>query len=110
LRSAAFDGELGLIGEPANARPAFGLHLAEVFHAGHIGSSVGSSSFCGLLAHGVGLSEVIDASDLFGLGALIGSDEADKECEQGGNQDGFHSRFLMIISSNLNSIYTIQVV
>ncbi len=38
--SAAFDGQLGFLGEPANAGPALGLHLVEVFQAGKVGSSV----------------------------------------------------------------------
>ena len=79
--------------EPADAGPAFGLHLVEVFKAGKVSSGIGSSGLSGLLADGVGSSEVINASDLHGLGALVGScgsGEDSEECEEGNNNDGSH--------------------
>lgn len=62
--------------EPANARPAFRLHLVEVFQALQVSSTVRSSGLGCLLADWVGDSEVIDAGDLKGLGALLGPGEA----------------------------------
>jgi hypothetical protein len=67
------------------------LHLVEVFEAGEVGGGIGSSSFCGLLADGVGESEVVDAGNLHGLGALLGSGEAGeqgKDCQD----DDLHGR------------------
>lgn len=90
VRSAALDGELGFVGEPADAGPALRLHFLEVFDAGEVGSGVGSSGFGSLLADGVGGSEVVDTGDLLGLGALIGDGEASQEGEESSNEDGLH--------------------
>ena len=46
---AALDGEVEVLGEHANAGPALGLHLVDVFHAGQGGNHVGSSSLGSLL-------------------------------------------------------------
>ena len=67
------------MGEPADAGPAFRLHLVEIFQAGEVSSGVGSSGFSGFLADGVSGSEVINASDLHGFSALLGSGEAGEE-------------------------------
>jgi len=64
------------MGEEADARPAFGLHLVEVLQALQVSSSVRSSGFSSLLANGVGKSEIIDAGDLEGFGALLRVGEA----------------------------------
>ena len=71
IRSAAFDLDVEFLAEPANAGPALGLHLVEVFHAGEVSSGVGSSGFSSLLADGVCGSEVINAGDLHRFGALL---------------------------------------
>lgn len=94
--SAALDGEVGFLGEQADAGPAFGLHLVEVFQAGQVGESVGSSSFGSLLADGVGSSEVIDALDLHGFGALVVSSDQAEEGEEG-DEDSLHCRLIIIV-------------
>lgn len=76
MRSASLDVEVFHVSDHADARPALRFHLVEVFHAGEVGSGIRSSSLSGLLADGVGDPEVIDAGDLHGLGALLGSSEA----------------------------------
>jgi len=79
------------LGNHADAGPAFGLHFIEVFQAGEVGSSIGSSSFSSLFADGVGKSEIVNACDLHGFSALLGSSEAGEECNECKNND-LHSR------------------
>lgn len=77
--SAALDVPLLHGGDPADAGPAFLLHLHEVFHAVEVGGDVGSLLVGGLLADGVGLVDVVDAAHLEVVGALGGG---------GGGEDG----------------------
>jgi hypothetical protein len=63
------------MGKKADAWPAFGFHFVEVFHACEISSSITSSSFGSLFANWVGTSEIINASDLHGLSALLAASE-----------------------------------
>lgn len=84
------DGQLGFVGEPADAGPALGLHFLEVFDAGEVSSSVGSSGLSGFLADGVGSSEIVDAGDLLSLSALLSDGEASQKGEKCSKNDGFH--------------------
>ena len=99
---AAFDGEVHLLGEETDAGPAFGLHFVEVFHASEIGDHVGSSSLSSFFADGVGSSEVIDALDLHGFGASLGSSEAEESQE--GDEDSLHCRLIIILHHSYKSI------
>ena len=63
------------MGDHADAWPAFGFHLVEVFKAGEVSSSVRSSGLSGLLADWVSSSHVVDAGDLQGFGALLSTGE-----------------------------------
>jgi hypothetical protein len=67
----------------ADAGPAFGFHLVEVFEAGEVCGGVGSSGFSGLLANGVGCTDVVDAGHLEGLRALLGVGEEGEQGKQG---------------------------
>jgi hypothetical protein len=86
-QSAALDVEVLEMGNQANARPAFGFHLVEVFEAGKVSSSIGSSSFGSLLADGVSSTNVIDTGNLHGLGALLGMCEESKHGKKCNNQN-----------------------
>lgn len=66
----------------ADARPAFGFHLVEVFEASEIGSGIGSSGFSSFFANGVGGANVINTGDLKGLGALLGMSEEGQKGEK----------------------------
>jgi hypothetical protein len=68
------------MGNHANAGPAFGFHLVEVFQASDVSSGISSCGFSGLLADGVGSSDIVDASDLQGFSALLGTSEEGKKC------------------------------
>ena len=85
-----------MVGEPADAGPALGLHLVEIFEAGQVEGGVGSLFLGGFLADWVGLSEVIDAGDLPGLGALLGGGQAGQYREEGSDQDGPHCRLKIV--------------
>lgn len=51
-----------LLGNPANAWPAVFVHLNEVFHAIEVSGNISSFLVSSLLADGVGLVDIIDAS------------------------------------------------
>jgi hypothetical protein len=94
-QSASLDGDVELLAEPADAGPALGLHLVDVFHASEVAGEVGSSGFGGLLADGVGGPEVVDAGHLHGQGAGLGCGEAGQQGEQGSNKHGSHGRLII---------------
>lgn len=89
-RSASLDLDMINVGDQTDAGPALGLHLVEVFHAGHVSHCIGPSSISGLFAGGVGASEIVDAGDLHGLSALLGTGKVSKHCQDGESEDGFH--------------------
>ena len=78
------------VGDHADAGPALGLHLVEVFHAGHVSDGIGSSSLGRLLADRVSSSEVVDTCDLHGLGALLGAGEVGEHCQDEEGEGGLH--------------------
>jgi hypothetical protein len=81
------------VGNEADAGPAFGFHLVEVLEAGEVSGGIGSSGFGGLLADGVGDPYVVDASDLHGLSALLGSGEEGQDGENGKHDSTLHGDF-----------------
>ena len=98
---AALDGEVEVLGEHADAGPALGLHLVDVFHAGQGGNHVGSSSLGSLLANGVGSSEVVNAGDLQFLSASARVvPAAQGHYHQQGEEQEFHVDYLFIFNGN----------
>jgi len=55
----------------ADAGPAIFLHSSEVFQAVQVGRDVGSLLVSSLFADGVGLVDVVDASDFEVVGAVV---------------------------------------
>ena len=74
-QSASLDGPFLDFSNVANARPAVLFHAGEVFQAFEIGWDIGSFLLCSLFANGEGFIDVIDASDLKVMGAIVGLDE-----------------------------------
>lgn len=89
-RSASLDLDMFHVSDHADAGPALGLHLVEVFHTGHVSDSIGSSGIGGLLAHGVCGSEIIDACNLHSFGALLGAGEVGEHCQDEKGEGGLH--------------------
>lgn len=89
-RSAPLDVNFLEVCEEADAGPALRFHLVEVFHAGEVGSGIGSSSISSLLADGVGDSEVVNAGNLHGLGALLGGSEEGQKGKQSEQEHSSH--------------------
>lgn len=82
-QSASFDVQVLEMGNEADAWPAFGFHLVEVFQACKVSSSIGSSGFSSLLADWIGSSNIVHTGNLESLGALLGSSKASQEGKQG---------------------------
>lgn len=99
-QSAALDLHVLEVGNHADAWPAVGFHLVEVFHAGEVSSHVGSSGFGGLLAGGIGSSHIVHTHDLLGLGAVVGGGDGGNGSENT-DQESFHfCCFVIIMTSN----------
>lgn len=103
--SASLDVEMFHMGDHADAWPAFGFHLVEVFKAGKVSSGVWSSGFSGLLADWVSSSDIIDAGDLHGFGALLGTGEEGQEGQNSKDEHGSHCRLMINYWKYFNSSF-----
>lgn len=84
--SASLDLPVVKLGNPANARPAVLLHRSEVFQAFQINRDISSLLLGSLLADGVGLVDVVDAS-YFQVVRAGSSLVGHGDCEEGQQQN-----------------------
>ena len=71
MESASLDVPMLLFGNPADAGPAILFHFGEVFEAVEVHGHIGSLLPGGFLADGFGLVDVVDASHLEVVGAVV---------------------------------------
>ena len=76
--------------EKANAWPAFGFHLIEVFQTGEVSRGVTSSSLSSLFTDWIRTSEVVDTSDLHRFSALLGAGEDGEQGQYSNDQQVSH--------------------
>jgi len=86
-RSASLDVPVLLLGNPANARPAVMLHLGEIFEAVEVHGNISSFLTGSLLADGLCLVDIVNASNLEVVWA-VGSEGECEESEQ--KHEDFH--------------------
>lgn len=85
-RSASFNVPLVELGNPAYAGPAILVHLHEVFHAVEVGGHIRAFFVGCLLADGVGLVDVVDATNFQVVGAIGSRGEQGKEGQEEHNE------------------------
>ena len=71
--SASFDFPVVLFSDPADAGPAIFFHRHKVFEAFQVHGHIGSFLSGGFFADGFGFVDVVDASDLEVVGAVVGN-------------------------------------
>jgi len=86
MRSAASDFPVLSFSNPANARPAILLNGSEVFEAVKISRNIFSFFFGSLLTDGVGLVDVIDASDFQVMRTVVAGNQAGQQYQCQDNQ------------------------
>jgi hypothetical protein len=75
VNSASLDVPLLSLSDPADAWPAILLHRGEIFQAIEVGRDARSFLMGSFLTDGVGLVDIVDASNLKIVGAVMSSSE-----------------------------------